>query len=160
MLKYTFIFITSHNTTCPTELGRHFALRFSFGMLHRALELTVFVQREDPEVLTTAARGTATPPTSRVQWTRQQGSVTVTECPATRWPRTKYCTVVTVNLSLQKRLWQWIIPSVLVLVVHTVQSGGVKTFCFILMSLSVHLSVSVTVHFHCFVIVKWGQSKL
>lgn len=99
-----------------------------------------------------------TPRTWRIQG--EQGCVTVSECPATGLLRIKYCSVIRVNLSLQKRLWQWIIPAVLFLVLHTVQSGGVKTFCFILMSLSVLLSVSVTVHFHYFVIVKWGQSKM
>lgn len=157
MFKYTFIFITSHNTTCPTELGRHSALQCSFGMLHRALELTVFGQCEDPEVLTRLPRGTS----DLNSWVRTRlCNCYLIQCLASGWLRIKYCTEIRVNLSLQKRLWQWIIPSVLFLVLHTVQSGGVKTFCFILMSLSVHLSVSVTVHFHYFVIVKWGQSKL
>lgn len=160
MFKYTFIFVTSHNTTCPTELGQHSTLQFSFGMLHRALELTVFVQCEDPEVLTTAATRHRERDTTDLKSPDKQGCVTVIECPATGRLRIKYCTVIRVNLSLQKRLWQWIIPSVLFLILHTVQSGGVKTFCFILMSLSVHLSVSVTVHFRYFVIVKLGQSKM
>lgn len=46
-------------------------------------------------------RGTATPP-PRVQC--EHGSVTLIECPATGSPRVKYCTVGTVNLSLQKTL--------------------------------------------------------
>lgn len=51
MLKYISISITSHNTTCPTELERHcVTLRFSFGMLHRALELNLFVQHQNTEV--------------------------------------------------------------------------------------------------------------
>lgn len=157
MFKYTFIFTTSHNTTCPTELGRHSALQCSFGMLHWALELTVFGQCEDPEVLTRLPRGTA----DLKSWARTGlCNCYLSQCPATGWLRVKYCTEIRANLSLQQRLWQWIIPSVLFLVLHTVRSGGVKTFCFILMGLSVHLSVSVTVHFHYFVIVKWRQSKL
>lgn len=55
MFKHTFIFVTSYNTTCLTELGQHSTLQFPFGMLHRALELTVSVECEDPEVLGTAA---------------------------------------------------------------------------------------------------------
>lgn len=51
VLKYISISITSHNTTCPTELERHcVTLRFSFGMLHRALELNLFVQHQNTEV--------------------------------------------------------------------------------------------------------------
>lgn len=77
MFKYTFIFVTSHNTTCPTELGQHSTLQFSFGMLHRALELTVFVQCEDPDVLTTAATRHRERDTTDLKSPDKQGCVTV-----------------------------------------------------------------------------------
>lgn len=157
MFKYTFIFITSHNTTCPTELGRHSALQCSFGMLHRALELTVFGQCEDPEVLTRLPRGT----TDLKSWVRPRlCNCYLIQCPASGWLRIKHCTEIRVNLSLQKRLWQWISHlshSWFCTQYSLVEWKHSASFWWACLSICLYLWW-FTIHY--FVIVKWGQSKL